>query len=803
MSASETRQSAVERVVGRIAKVVVEKPKRVLLAGILFFLALSPGVGRVYQNIKYYIWFEPGDQRIELLDEFEQKFGSDLASVVIVHSPSGIFDKESAALLIELTDKMWKVAETVRVESLSNFSWVHAEGDELIVESLIPDDQELTPELLAERKKAALSHEQLPGFLVSKDGKTAAIYGWLRPTKIGKDKNEYNDFVQNAKELHALIKQYQGKGDHQLYLAGLPATEAYQEVGPPAEMQKLSNVILAMCLVLLFVYFRRLSGMLLPFAVVIPSVLLTLAVAGWSGITINPETITSPNIMVIVAVSSSIHILFTFFRALDRGLVRREAARYALEHALVPTFFSCLTIGIGFLSLITMTIPPLQDLGILVAAGTAIVWLLLFLILGPLMVLLPIKAKKKKKGAAPAATASPADVEEELEKVTPRAQKLTDWVDRHKVGIVAGWAALLGLSIWLAFNNKVSFDPVEWFDPRTDVRKAIDVTRSEFGWSENFEVVIDSGKEEGIKDPEFLGRVDKLDSWLRAQKGVVQAFSLLDILKETNRALYGGDQGHYKLPGTRQEVAEQFLLYTMNLPLGKSLNERVTLANDALRMTVLSRRENSPAVLSLLDDVRAKGKELGLNLEITGRTILTHQVNPEMVPSFFRSMLSGTLVIALVLLVYFRSLRLAFFGLFLELIPLVLGAGIVFFLLGKNFDMATISTFAIVLGVTVDDTVHYLHGYGRERRLGRSPREAISRLWNTTAAGMVISQSILACCFALFVFVVFPIIRYMGIQVAAMLVIALIANLTLSPALLLLLRGKDVEKRDTTGSKKA
>ena len=55
---------------------------------------------------------------------------------------------------------------------------------------------------------------------------------------------------------------------------------------------------------------------------------------------------------------------------------------------------------------------------------------------------------------------------------------------------------------------------------------------------------------------------------------------------------------------------------------------------------------------------------------------------------------------------------------------------------------------------------------------------------------MVISQSILACCFALFVLVVFPIIRYMGIQVASMLLIALLANLTLSPALLLLLRGK-------------
>ena len=286
--------------------------------------------------------------------------------------------------------------------------------------------------------------------------------------------------------------------------------------------------------------------------------------------------------------------------------------------------------------------------------------------------------------------------------------------------------------------------------------------------------------------------MEEFNTWLRAQKGVVQVFSLLDILKEVNRALFAGDQAQYKLPDTREGIAEEYLLYTMNLPLGKNINERVTMANDAMRMTVLTRLENSPAVLGMIDQVQAKAKALGLKTQVTGRAILTHQVNPEMVPSFFRSMISGTLVIAVVLFVYFRSLRLAFFGLFLELIPLVIGAGIVFRLLGKNFDMATISTFSIVLGVTVDDTVHFMHGYGKLRRDGMgSTHEAITHLWPTVATGMLISQLILAVCFATFISIVFPIIRYMGIQVALMLVIAFIANVTLSPALLLLVGRKD------------
>jgi predicted RND superfamily exporter protein len=204
-------------------------------------------------------------------------------------------------------------------------------------------------------------------------------------------------------------------------------------------------------------------------------------------------------------------------------------------------------------------------------------------------------------------------------------------------------------------------------------------------------------------------------------------------------------------------------------------------------MTVLSQLRNSPEVLALIDSVQAKARSLGLDTTITGRTILTHQFNPEIVPSFFRSMLSGTLVIAFVLLIYFRSLRLAFLGLFLELIPLVVGAGIVFWLLGKNFEMGTIGTFSIVLGVTVDDTVHFMHGYGKLRKEGHAPEESVTRLWPTVATGMLIAQLILAACFATFVTIVFPIIRYMGIQVASMLVIAFLANVTLSPALLLLL----------------
>ncbi|HTE52375.1 MAG TPA: MMPL family transporter [Kofleriaceae bacterium] len=782
MKNAESRKTIAERIVERIAALIVEHPRRALLAGFLLFMVLAPGVGRVYQNIKYYIWFPPGDQKIELLDQFEQRFGSDLASVLVVHSPSGIFDKDSAQLLIELTQRMWKVSETIRVESLANFPWVHAEGDDLIVEDLIPHDKELTPQLLAQRREVALHHEQLPGFLVSRDGKTTVLYGWLQPTKTGPGKNAYNDFVRNSNDLRKLIEEFKGRGDHQFYLSGFPVMEGYLEVYPPQEMQHLMPMILIMCMVLLFVFLRRPAGVLLPFTVVIPSVIATLGLAGWANFPINPMTITSPNLVIIIGVSSTVQVLSAYFRALNGGMVRKEAARHALERELIPTFLSCLTIAIGFLSLLTMTIPPMQQLGALVAGGTFMVLMLICLVLGPAMVLLPLKPKRGAR--VPAGDA-------DLEAPGPRAIRLTAWIDRFKVPIVIGWLALLGLSIELATHNKIVFDPIEWYDESTDVRKSLDFIREHMGSSESFEIVIDSGAAEGIKDPAFLAKVDQLSAWLRSKKTVVQVFSLVDVFKETNRALFGGDPAQYRLPDSRRGVADQYLLYTLNLPMGKSVNDRVTMSNDALRMTVVSRLENSPAVMRMSEEIRVKAKELGLTIELTGRPLLYHQLNTYVVPSFFSSMASGTIVIALILLIYFRSVQLALLGLLLELIPLAIGAGIVFFLMGKRFDMATVSVFSIVLGVTVDDTVHFLHGYGRNRREGYSPVDSICRLWPTVGAGMLSSQMILAGCFGLFLLITFPVLRDLGVLVFWMLIIAFIANVTLSPAILLLFRRKD------------
>ena len=199
------------------------------------------------------------------VDQFERRFGNDDSVVLLIHSPSGIFDRESVELLHELTERMWRVPEVIRVQSLSNFRWVHATGDEIEIEPLLPEDQPITPESLAFRRQVALEHEQLPGWLVSEDGRTTAIFAFIRP---GIDSTPDMPLITSTVEEIAAEVHGRG-GDHQLYVTGRAAVNATFKRSMQADMKALVPLVFLLTLVFLGMAFRRVGGVLQPLAVIL------------------------------------------------------------------------------------------------------------------------------------------------------------------------------------------------------------------------------------------------------------------------------------------------------------------------------------------------------------------------------------------------------------------------------------------------------------------------------------------------------------------------------------------------------
>ena len=117
---------------------IIERPKTALLFGFIIFMACAAGGRTLVPDFSYRVWFNDGDPLIVEFDAFERRFGNDDRAIVVIHSPSGIFDKDSAQLLTRFTEEAWKLPHTIRVDSLANFNWVHAIEDDIEIEPLFP-----------------------------------------------------------------------------------------------------------------------------------------------------------------------------------------------------------------------------------------------------------------------------------------------------------------------------------------------------------------------------------------------------------------------------------------------------------------------------------------------------------------------------------------------------------------------------------------------------------------------------------------------------------------------------------------
>lgn len=355
---------------------------------------------------------------------------------------------------------------------------------------------------------------------------------------------------------------------------------------------------------------------------------------------------------------------------------------------------------------------------------------------------------------------------------------------RRKGWILAGYVGVTAFAIWLALSLKVDSDYFAYFADEAPINVATQRLETDVGGGLAVEMVIDTGEKGGIKDPDFLRRVDRFADWLRTQDYVTSAVSVVDFLKATNRTLEGGADAAYRLPETREAVAQQYLLYTMSLPQGMDLNDRVSIDESAIRLTSLWRLHNSLAVLPELERIEAEAEAAGLDVVSTGKNLLLLQMNPYVVDTFVTSVGIALLTVSLLLMMVLRSIKLGALAMIPNMIPLLFGAALIA-ALGQSLDIGTIVAFGVCLGIAVDDTVHFLSHYDEYRRSGLSPLDSVARIFDRTMPALVTTTVTLVIAFGVFAFSSFVPNRMFGLLVAFILVVALTTDMFLLPALML------------------
>lgn len=784
-----------------LAHLLTSYPRSAMLLALLLAALAVPGMARLSSDFSYRIWFPPDDPLLQEFDAFERRFGNDESIALVVHSPDGIFDRASLTLLQQLTREMWQVPEIIRVESLTNFNWthgvVHENGEEeMRVAPLIPEpyEQELTPELIAERRRIALGHELLPGYLVSQSGQTAVIFGVLKPAIGGSP--DFEKVINATRDLlrpHLLQEGdlQHGVDNHLFHITGgVAVTDAFREV-TFQDMEVMLPMLLGAIILFLLLTFKNFWGLLIPFTIIFSTIALTLGLSGWLGIKINNTTATVPHILVAISIADAVHLLVTYFQYRRKGFSPREATYHNLVKNLLPVFLTSLTTSIGLFSFATADVVPVATMGLLAGIGTLIAFLLTILLVGPLLVLLPIRVSRRSE---PETSFQPA----------PWALVYANWLHAKRHGIIIAFLVLTAAAMFFALRNEINSDPFRYFAKDVPVRQANEFLEGEIGGSMAMEITVNAGEAEGIYDPAFLGKVEQFQQWLGSFPHVTKTVSILDVLKQINRTLHNEDPAYYRLPATRQEAAEYLFLYTMSLPQGMDLNDRMTLDNDMIRLSAMWTLHSSKESLEQIALIEQEAARIGLDANISGKMPIWHGLNPKVVNTFLVSIALAVLLVSLIMVLVFKSIKIGLLSMIPNLVPIAYGLGLMT-LLGTTLDMGTVIVASVCLGISVDDTIHFITNYSRMQNQGASPREAIAQVFTHTGPALVITTLVLVTGFGTFAFASFvPNINF-GILCAVILSSALVADLVLLPALLLSNKTKVrvAEKQEPGGSAEA
>ena len=749
-----------------------------LCALLVMTFAAAAGGQFLYFDNDYRTFFGKENPQLQAFEEIQKTY-TKIDNVLFAFEPEeGKANSPEVLQAVEaLTDMAWQLPFSIRVDSLSNYQHTEVEGDDLIVRDLYAYAEELNEADQQLVDEVSTTEPSLVGKLHDGLHRSTSINVTIQLP--GEAADEVAIVAQAAREMAAEIEQ---NYDVKLRLGGVIfLNNAFLE----ASMQDMSTLVPAMYLIILvvaYILLRSVAATALVLVVIVPSILVAMGMGGWMGVGLTPPSASAPTIITTLAVADSIHLLVTMFNQMRQGKSQRESLIYSLRVNGMPIFLTSLTTALGFLSMNFSDSPPFHDLGNITAIGVMAAWLYSITLLPILISFIPMKSKKS------------------LVYIDDVMARIGGFVSRRYRAVLAVSISLSAAILALIPLNEINDDFVKYFNETVQYRQDTDWISNNLTGANQVQFSLPSGFANGVSDPEFITKVSQFTDWARGQDVVTHVQTISDVYKRLNRDLNSGDAAYYTIPESRELAAQYLLLYELSLPFGLDLNNQLDINKQSTQVIVTIEDMTTNELRSWIADAENYlSEELGISLTAVGPTVMFAYISERNI----KSMLSGTLLaiflISGVILVALRNVRLGL----LSLVPNLLPAGLAFGLWGLlvgQVNMAVAVVAGMALGVVVDDCVHFLSKYQIARREQKLKAEdAVIYAFGSVGTALVVTTVILVAGFLVLAQSSFGVNSYMAMLTAIALVIALIADLTLLPALLIAL-DKDSDEKQMTGN---
>ncbi len=740
----------------------------VILLSLLAISAMTAGVSRLEFSNDYRVFFSEENPQLIAFEALQRIYTKNDNILLAIEPADGdVFTESNLRLIAEVTEKAWQLPFSTRVDSITNFQHTRAEGDDLVVEDLV-DPETLSAADLARIREVALNEKLLLNRLITPGGEITGVNVTIELPGIDQA-TEVPKVAAAARVLAEAVRaDYPGT---KVYLTGVIMMDNAFAEASMTDMQTLMPLAFAGVILMLLLLFRSFSATVITSAVIFLTILASLGLAGWAAFPMTPPLASVPLVVLILAVADCVHILIPALREMREGEEKLAALRESMRINFQPVFLTSLTTAIGFMTLNFSEVPPFGHLGTAAALGVVIAFLLSILLLPALFAVLPVRVRPRAG-----------------RKDSPGMAWLAEQVIRFRTLFLWGSVAVAAALVIFIPKNELNDNFVEYFDESVAFRADSDHVNENLTGVGVIDYSLDSGEEGGVANPQFLVQVKALAEWFRQQPEVHNVNVITDIFERLNKNLHGGDPAWYRLPEQRDLAAQYLLLYEMSLPYGLDLNNQLNVDKSSTRMSVTVKNLSSNEYIELDQRAAAWMNDNGIEPGATGAgpTLMFSHIGKRSIDSMLTGSVVALVSISLVLIIALRSVKFGLISLVPNLLPVAIAFGIWGLFVGQ-IGMASSVVAALVLGIIVDDTVHFLSKYLRARReLKLSPEDAIRYAFTRVGVALLVTSATLIAGFLVLAQSVFQVNWAMGYLTTIAIAVALVIDFLLLPPLLLI-----------------
>ncbi|MBN1478940.1 RND family transporter [candidate division KSB1 bacterium] len=700
-------------------------------------------------------------------DQIEDIFGgTDL--LILLFETKDVLNEKTLNRIKSIAKEVNRINGVDKVMSLFDLKNIKGEDGVMIVDPAVKDIPK-TREQREILRQEIMANDLVYETIVSQDFRFTAIIMTMGDDAVDRE-------VLRAVE--QILADF--PGDEKVTFGGIPYIRENIARDIRQDMGRLMPLGLLIMLIFLFVAFRQVRGVLLPFVIVVMSIIIAMGLAPTLGWKVYIPTILVPIIMIAVANDYGIHLVAKFQEDNIEGhaFSRTEMAQRMFKSLAKPVVLTGLTTIVGMLCLLTHVMIPAKQLGILAAVGIAYALVASLLFIPAVTTLLPM----------------PKPVfyhERHMKHLLDRLLfRLADFVTAKPKRILAGsavCAVVVGLG---AFLIQVDANPESYYDKNHPLVQSSELINDHFGGAQNVSLVF-SGD---IKNPDMMKKIEKYEKLLKSYPQVGTTTSMAQVVRQMSRALNdSGEVWYDKIPDDRNAIAQYFELYSMSGDpddFDKLVDFTYENAHLMARIKSLSTPELKELEKTLLS-MQAVDKDITL---VGGFAMIFSQLARLMITGQIQSLFLAILLVTLLLMALFRS----FWAGIVSAMPLVLAMIILFGLMGYfgiTLNVATTMLSSIMIGVGIDYTIHFLWRYKEERQTGRDPVDAVKHTIITTGRGITFNALSVIFGFTALLISNFAPVRFFGFLVFVSIFACLVGAMVLIPAILMLFKPRFLEPK--------